>query len=145
MGFVFKVNWNLKLFYWSYFLDVNCQGSLQDEASLVEAIKQVDVVICAISSNLVLDQKLLIPAIKQAGCIKVFISSFRSFLNMNLFFSTSKENCEMFLYSQCTWLYVGNQKNKTKNTQVLYGFVRGDNIYKIYLFGVTISHNLNKY
>ncbi|XP_059433122.1 probable pinoresinol-lariciresinol reductase 3 [Corylus avellana] len=50
-------------------------GSLQDEASLVEAIKQVDVVICAISSNLVLDQKLLIPAIKQAGCIKRFIPS----------------------------------------------------------------------
>jgi hypothetical protein len=67
-------------------LDVNCQGSLQDEASLVEAIKQVDVVICAISSNLVLDQKLLIPAIKQAGCIKVCISSFRSFLNTNHFF-----------------------------------------------------------
>jgi hypothetical protein len=52
------------------------QGSLQDEASLVEALKQVDVVICAVSSNQVLDQKLLIPAIKQAGCIKVFISSF---------------------------------------------------------------------
>jgi hypothetical protein len=50
-----------------------CQGSLQDEASLLEAIKQVDVVICAVSSIQVLDQKLLISAIKQAGCIKVFM------------------------------------------------------------------------
>ncbi|GMY05763.1 probable pinoresinol-lariciresinol reductase 3 [Fagus crenata] len=46
------------------------KGSLQDEASLLEAIKQVDVVICAVSSIQVLDQKLLISAIKQAGCIK---------------------------------------------------------------------------
>ncbi|KAK3026997.1 LOW QUALITY PROTEIN: hypothetical protein RJ639_041758 [Escallonia herrerae] len=45
-------------------------GSLQDEAKLLDAIRQVDVVICAISSKQVLDQKLLIPAIKQAGCIK---------------------------------------------------------------------------
>ena len=50
-----------------------CQGSLQDEASLLEAIKQVDVVICAVSSIQILDQKLLISAIKQAGCIKVFL------------------------------------------------------------------------
>ncbi|XP_041012825.1 probable pinoresinol-lariciresinol reductase 3 isoform X2 [Juglans microcarpa x Juglans regia] len=51
------------------------KGSLQDEASLVEAIKQVDVVICAISSKQVLDQKLLISAIKQACSIKRFIPS----------------------------------------------------------------------
>ncbi|KAA8545985.1 hypothetical protein F0562_020564 [Nyssa sinensis] len=51
------------------------KGSLQDEASLIQAIKQVDVVICAISSRQVLDQKLLIPLIKQAGCIKRFIPS----------------------------------------------------------------------
>ncbi|KAJ7978352.1 Isoflavone reductase family protein [Quillaja saponaria] len=49
------------------------KGSLEDELSLLEAIKQVDVVICAVSSKQVLDQKLLIRAIKQAGCIKRFI------------------------------------------------------------------------
>lgn len=47
---------------------------MQDEMNLIEAIKQVDVVICAVSSMQVLDQKLLIPAIKQAGCIKVNIT-----------------------------------------------------------------------
>ncbi|KAL3538980.1 hypothetical protein ACH5RR_002346 [Cinchona calisaya] len=51
------------------------KGSLQDEESLVEAIKQVDVVICSIPSKLVLDQKLLVQAIKRAGCIKRFIPS----------------------------------------------------------------------
>ncbi|KAL2537568.1 putative pinoresinol-lariciresinol reductase 3 [Forsythia ovata] len=51
------------------------KGSLQDETSLIEAVKQVDVVICAVSSNQVFDQKLLIPAIKQAGCIKRFFPS----------------------------------------------------------------------
>ncbi|CAA2974030.1 probable pinoresinol-lariciresinol reductase 3 isoform X1 [Olea europaea var. sylvestris] len=51
------------------------KGSLQDEMNLIEAIKQVDVVICAVSSMQVLDQKLLIPAIKQAGCIKRFFPS----------------------------------------------------------------------
>ncbi|KAI8554263.1 hypothetical protein RHMOL_Rhmol05G0084500 [Rhododendron molle] len=51
------------------------KGSLQDETSLIEAIKQVDVVICAVSSKQVLDQKLLIAAIKQAGCIKRLIPS----------------------------------------------------------------------
>ncbi|GFY89928.1 NmrA-like negative transcriptional regulator family protein [Actinidia rufa] len=51
------------------------QGSLQDEMTLIEAIKQVDVVICAVSSNQVLGQKLLIAAIKQTGCIKRFIPS----------------------------------------------------------------------
>ncbi|XP_059653796.1 probable pinoresinol-lariciresinol reductase 3 [Cornus florida] len=51
------------------------KGSLQDEASLIQAIKQVDVVICAVSSKQVLEQKHLILAIKQAGCIKRFIPS----------------------------------------------------------------------
>ncbi|XP_048337559.2 probable pinoresinol-lariciresinol reductase 3 isoform X1 [Ziziphus jujuba] len=51
------------------------RGSLQDEASLIEALKQVDVVICAISPTQALDQKLLIRAIKQVGCIKRFIPS----------------------------------------------------------------------
>lgn len=46
------------------------KGSLQDESSLVKAIEQVDVVICAIPSKQVLDQKLLIAAIKHAGCVK---------------------------------------------------------------------------
>ncbi|CAI9104540.1 OLC1v1003232C1 [Oldenlandia corymbosa var. corymbosa] len=51
------------------------KGSLQDEHSLVEAIKHVDVVICAIPSKQVLDQKLLIRAIKLAGGVKRFIPS----------------------------------------------------------------------
>ncbi|KAM7470774.1 hypothetical protein LguiA_008957 [Lonicera macranthoides] len=51
------------------------KGSLQDEASLVEAIKKVDIVICAVSSKQILDQKLLVQAIKHAGCIKRFIPS----------------------------------------------------------------------
>ncbi|XP_028797011.1 probable pinoresinol-lariciresinol reductase 3 [Neltuma alba] len=51
------------------------KGSLQDEASLVEAVRQVDVVICAVSAKQILDQKLLIQVIKQAGSIKRFIPS----------------------------------------------------------------------
>ncbi|EEF49420.1 probable pinoresinol-lariciresinol reductase 3 [Ricinus communis] len=51
------------------------KGSLEDEKSLVEAVKQVDVVICSIPSKQVLDQRLLIRAIKAAGCIKKFIPS----------------------------------------------------------------------
>ncbi|PIN12187.1 2'-hydroxyisoflavone reductase [Handroanthus impetiginosus] len=51
------------------------KGSLQDEESLIKALKQVDVVICAVSSKQVLDQKLLIPAIKRAGRIKRFFPS----------------------------------------------------------------------
>lgn len=49
------------------------KGCLEDVSSLEEAIGQVDVVICAIPSKQVLDQKPLIRAIKQAGCIKRFI------------------------------------------------------------------------
>lgn len=37
----------------------------------MEAVKQVDVVICSIPSKQVLDQKLLSRVIKEAGCIKV--------------------------------------------------------------------------
>ncbi|XP_009378524.2 probable pinoresinol-lariciresinol reductase 3 isoform X2 [Pyrus x bretschneideri] len=51
------------------------QGSLEDEESLMAAVKQVDVVICAVSAKQVLHQKLLIQVIKQAGCIKRFIPS----------------------------------------------------------------------
>ncbi|ESQ53669.1 hypothetical protein EUTSA_v10025756mg [Eutrema salsugineum] len=49
------------------------KGSLEDEGSLEEAVRKVDVVISAIPSKHVLDQKLLIKVIKQAGSIKRFI------------------------------------------------------------------------
>ncbi|KMZ64033.1 putative pinoresinol-lariciresinol reductase 3 [Zostera marina] len=49
------------------------KGSLEDHGSMIEAIKMVDVVISAVSLKQVLDQKLLILAIKEAGCIKRFI------------------------------------------------------------------------
>lgn len=39
----------------------------------MEAVKQVDVVICAVASKQALDQKPLIHAIKRAGCIKVIL------------------------------------------------------------------------
>nr|ACJ84656.1 unknown [Medicago truncatula] len=51
------------------------KGSLEDEASLVEAVKLVDVVICAVSAKQTLQQKLLIKVIKQLGSIKRFIPS----------------------------------------------------------------------
>ncbi|OVA07057.1 NmrA-like [Macleaya cordata] len=51
------------------------KGSLEDLSSLVEAVEQVDVVICAVPAKQVLDQRLLIKAIKQSGCIKRFIPS----------------------------------------------------------------------
>lgn len=51
------------------------KGSLEDEKSLVEALKQVDVVICAIPSKQALAQQNLIRAIKLAGSIKRFIPS----------------------------------------------------------------------
>jgi hypothetical protein len=46
---------------------------LEDEGSLAEAVSKVDVVISAIPSKHVLDQKLLVRVIKQAGSIKRFI------------------------------------------------------------------------
>lgn len=51
------------------------KGSLEDEKSLMEAVKQVDVVVCSIPSKQALDQKLLIKVIKESGCIKKFIPS----------------------------------------------------------------------
>ncbi|KAJ4789427.1 pinoresinol reductase 1 [Rhynchospora pubera] len=51
------------------------QGSFDDYESLIEAVKQVDVVICAVPSKNALEQKPLIRAIKEAGCIKRFIPS----------------------------------------------------------------------
>ncbi|KAI5064952.1 hypothetical protein GOP47_0019647 [Adiantum capillus-veneris] len=50
------------------------QGSLEDYESLVAAVKQVDVVISAISPN-PLDQLKIIEAIKEVGTIKRFIPS----------------------------------------------------------------------
>ncbi|KAG4386745.1 hypothetical protein GLYMA_11G116900v4 [Glycine max] len=47
------------------------KGSLEDEASIAEAVRLVDVVICAVSAKQTLHQKLLIRVIKQAGSIKV--------------------------------------------------------------------------
>ncbi|KAL6211541.1 hypothetical protein ACLB2K_016765 [Fragaria x ananassa] len=49
--------------------------SLEDEDSLVKAVKQVDVVICSVQAKQVLHQKLLIQVIKNAGSIKRFIPS----------------------------------------------------------------------
>ncbi|XP_015067846.1 probable pinoresinol-lariciresinol reductase 3 [Solanum pennellii] len=51
------------------------KGSLQDEDILLEALKQVEIVICAVSSKQVHEQKILISAIKRAGCIKRFLPS----------------------------------------------------------------------
>lgn len=51
------------------------KGSVEDVESMIIAVKQVDVVICAVSSKQVLAQKLLIQAIKEAGGIKRFIPS----------------------------------------------------------------------
>ncbi|XP_010536074.1 PREDICTED: isoflavone reductase homolog P3-like isoform X2 [Tarenaya hassleriana] len=51
------------------------QGDLNDHISLVGAIKQVDVVICLISSSQVSDQTKIIAAIKEAGNIKRFFPS----------------------------------------------------------------------
>ncbi|XP_060180060.1 probable pinoresinol-lariciresinol reductase 3 [Lycium barbarum] len=51
------------------------KGSLQDEDIMLEALKQVDVVICAVSAKQVHEQKLLISAIKRVGCIKRFLPS----------------------------------------------------------------------
>ncbi|CAL4884896.1 unnamed protein product [Urochloa decumbens] len=49
------------------------EGSLEDYQSLLEAVRQVDVVICAVPTKLALEQKPLIRAIKEAGCVKRFI------------------------------------------------------------------------
>ncbi|KAL8266876.1 hypothetical protein R6Q59_004220 [Mikania micrantha] len=56
------------------------EGSFSDHQSLVDAVKQVDVVICAISgvqfrSHNILFQLKLVDAIKEAGNIKRFLPS----------------------------------------------------------------------
>ncbi|KAH7848841.1 hypothetical protein Vadar_008904 [Vaccinium darrowii] len=50
-------------------------GDLNDQESLVEAIKQVDVVISTVGSLQILDQTKIIAAIKEAGNIKRFFPS----------------------------------------------------------------------
>lgn len=47
------------------------QGSLEDYTSVLEAVQQVDVVICAVPTKQALEQKTLIQAMKEAGCVKV--------------------------------------------------------------------------
>lgn len=71
---------------------------MQDEEILMEALKQVDVVICAVASKQVLDQKLLIPAIKRAGCIKVFILlfCFPIFLVLQFYECTNIHNTDVW-------------------------------------------------
>uniref|UniRef100_A0A0E0K457 NmrA-like domain-containing protein n=1 Tax=Oryza punctata TaxID=4537 RepID=A0A0E0K457_ORYPU len=49
------------------------KGSLEDYPSLLEAVGQVDVVVCAVPTKQALEQKPLIRAIKEAGCVKRFI------------------------------------------------------------------------
>ncbi|PAN07804.1 hypothetical protein PAHAL_1G363900 [Panicum hallii] len=49
------------------------EGSLEDYQSLLKAVRQVDVVICAVPTKQALEQKPLIRAIKEAGCVKRFI------------------------------------------------------------------------
>ncbi|KAL5207119.1 hypothetical protein ABZP36_031554 [Zizania latifolia] len=46
------------------------KGSLENYPSLLEAVRQVDVVICAVPTKQALEQKPLIRAIKEAGCVK---------------------------------------------------------------------------
>lgn len=79
---------------------------MHDEESLIEAVKQVNVVICAVNSKQVLDQKPLISAIKKAGCIEVilhlkiyFIFSF--YIVLSLYFCTFVDDvvCFMFQYA----------------------------------------------
>ncbi|XP_027908870.1 probable pinoresinol-lariciresinol reductase 3 [Vigna unguiculata] len=50
-------------------------GSLEDETAIAEAVRLVDVVICAVSAQQCLHQKLLIRVIKQLGSVKRFIPS----------------------------------------------------------------------
>lgn len=63
-------------------------GSFNDHHSLVEAVKQVDVVICAVSgvhirSHQILLQLKLVDAIKEAGNIKVYIHSMIYIFNLS--------------------------------------------------------------
>uniref|UniRef100_A0ACD5YL20 Uncharacterized protein n=1 Tax=Avena sativa TaxID=4498 RepID=A0ACD5YL20_AVESA len=49
------------------------KGSLEDYPSLLQAVRQVDVVICSVPTKHALEQKPLIRAIKEAACVKRFI------------------------------------------------------------------------
>ncbi|CAM6102570.1 unnamed protein product [Calypogeia fissa] len=51
------------------------EGSLEDHQSVVNALKQVDVVICTVSGTAIHTQLALLPAIKEAGTIKRFFPS----------------------------------------------------------------------
>jgi len=51
------------------------QGSLEDETAIAEAVRLVDVVICAVSAQQCLHQKLLIRVIKQLGSVKVILNN----------------------------------------------------------------------
>nr|CAB3447652.1 unnamed protein product [Digitaria exilis] len=46
------------------------EGSLEDYQSLLRAVRQVDIVICSVPTKQALEQKPLIRAIKEAGCVK---------------------------------------------------------------------------
>ncbi|KAL8160390.1 hypothetical protein V2J09_001927 [Rumex salicifolius] len=61
-------------------------GSLEDEESLFEAVKQVDVVISAVSSKQIPLQTTLIRAIKRAGSIKVSSPSLEAIIDISSFF-----------------------------------------------------------
>ncbi|KAM0945721.1 putative oxidoreductase [Dioscorea sansibarensis] len=51
------------------------QGSFDDHESLVSALRQVDVVVCSVAGDQILQQFKLIQAIKEAGNIKRYIPS----------------------------------------------------------------------
>ncbi|XP_043716599.1 isoflavone reductase homolog [Telopea speciosissima] len=51
------------------------EGSFSDHQSLVDAVKQVDVVICAMSGSSLRSQLKLVDAIKEAGNVKRFLPS----------------------------------------------------------------------
>ncbi|XP_072968075.1 bifunctional pinoresinol-lariciresinol reductase 2-like [Typha angustifolia] len=51
------------------------QGSLHDHESLIAALKQVDVVICTVASNCILEQLKLVEAIREVGTIKRYLPS----------------------------------------------------------------------
>jgi len=95
----------------SFFLDmprcttwcriISWQGSLEDQTSLVEAIKKVDVVIYVVKGPQLTDQLIIIKAIKEVGTIKVYSILFMSF-----------ETCVYKLYvdenSKCFFTTVGH-------------------------------------
>lgn len=88
LGFVDVDCANLKVYLNSFDLVFVLKGSLEDEGSLEEAVSKVDVVISAIPSKHVLDQKLLIKVIKQAASIKVSSYLNHLILISVLFFDT---------------------------------------------------------